>query len=34
MMLQRLLQILGHQVDVAANGQEAFELVLKSSRNW
>ncbi|QBJ78999.1 diguanylate cyclase [Aquitalea sp. USM4] len=29
MMLQRLLQILGHQVDVAANGQEAFELVQK-----
>jgi CheY-like chemotaxis protein len=29
MMLQRLLQILGHQVDVAANGQEAFELVLE-----
>lgn len=28
MMLQRLLQLLGHTVDVAANGLEAYELVL------
>ncbi|MBV8679734.1 MAG: diguanylate cyclase [Aquitalea sp.] len=28
MMLQRLLQLLGHQVDVAADGEEAFEAVL------
>ncbi len=29
LLLRRLLELLGHRVDVAANGQEAFELVVQ-----